>query len=438
MFRFYFIIFFLISLKVFSQTKNPEIRTNSFLFSFKDKSYLISGDSIYSSSKTREWNGTKHHLEINDYVFFENNSNGFLMHNSGGIIYQFDGTKFDRLDDSFIFNSQYESFPFIHDNSIYNFGGYGFFTFKNIFTYFNLSKKETEIVSIKTPLSKQPLGRKKMFSQLEGNELFIGPGLGYNPDIEHSYKKSKIIEDYWKFDLIEKEWFKLGDGTSYLKNEIYHLVYHYKNKTLALTEDNIFEIDIKNNNISFYKNSNLDFIKSIKKDRGRYLITYNKSKKGFYAILDKEDAKDKLTFITADDLLGIPNTKEKLYKKEDNLIVLFGIGIIVLLVILILIFKKKTNIQKIKLKRKKIEDILTTEEKQMLNLIESDYPNYIKFPDLMDVFDSNLNYERKKKKLRSALYQLEEKIGKTLKLKSKIFIERKNKEDLRIKEIRIK
>ena len=58
-----------------------------------------------------------------------------------------------------------------------------------------------------------------MFSQLEGNELFIGPGLGYNPDIEHSYKKSKIIEDYWKFDLIEKEWFKLGDGTSYLKNE---------------------------------------------------------------------------------------------------------------------------------------------------------------------------------------------------------------------------
>ena len=33
---------------------------------------------------------------------------------------------------------------------------------------------------------------------------------------------------------------------------------------------------------------------------------------------------------------------------------------------------------------------------------------------------------------------IEEKIGKTLKLKSKIFIERKNKEDLRIKEIKIK
>ena len=105
---------------------------------------------------------------------------------------------------------------------------------------------------------------------------------------------------------------------------------------------------------------------------------------------------------------------------------------------LYLIFKKKTNIQKIKLKRKKIEDILTTEEKHILSLIEEHYPNYIKFPDLMDVFDSHLNYESKKKRLRSSLYQLEEKIEKNLKLKSKIFIERKNKEDLRIKEIRIK
>ena len=146
MYRIYFIIFFLISLKVFSQTKNPEISANSFLFSFKESSYLISGDSIYRNLETDKWIGTKHNLAINNYVFLENNSKGYLMHSSGGILYQFDGTKFDRLDDSFIFNSQYQSFPFLHNNNIYNFGGYGLFTFKNILTYFNLSKKETEIV----------------------------------------------------------------------------------------------------------------------------------------------------------------------------------------------------------------------------------------------------------------------------------------------------
>jgi hypothetical protein len=234
------------------------------------------------------------------------------------------------------------------------------------------------------------------------------------------------------------EWNKLGEGPSYLKNEIYHLVYHYKNKTLALTEDNIFEIDIKNNYISFYENSNIDFIKSIKKDRGRYLITYNKSKKGFYTILDKADSKDKLTFITSNDLLGTPNSNIELYNKQENSILLFGTGGLILLIIFIFVFLKKTNIQKIKLKRMKIKELLSTEEEELLCLIEAHYPNYIKFPDLMDVFDSHLSYENRKKKLRTALYQIEEKIGKTLKLKSKIFIERKNKEDLRIKEIKIK
>jgi hypothetical protein len=56
----------------------------------------------------------------------------------------------------------------------------------------------------------------------------------------------------------------------------------------------------------------------------------------------------------------------------------------------------------------------------------------------MDVFESHLNYESRKKKLRSSLYQIEDKIMGFLKSKNKIFVERKNKEDLRIKDIKIK
>ena len=436
MYRIYFILF-LISLKVFSQTKNPEISENSFLFSFKESSYLILGDSIYRNLESDKWIGTKHNLAINSYVFFENNSKGYLMHSSGGVLYQFDGTKFDRLDDSFIFNSQHQSFPFLHNNNIYNFGGYGLFTFKNILTYFNLSKKETELVPIKTPTSKQPKGRRKMFSQLDGNELFIGPGLVYNADVEYGNKKVRFINDYWKLDLIEKEWSKLGEGKLYLKNFTYNLIYNYENKILVLSDESIFTVDIKNNKASFYQNSNIDFIRGVEKVRGR--ITYNKSKKGFYAILFKGENIGKLTFITSDDLLGAKFTTEKLYKKEVNIIFWFGTGIgLFLVIIFVLAFKKKTNIQKIKLKRSKIKELLTAEEDHLLSLIEELYPNYIKFPELMDVFDSHLSYENKKKKLRTALYQMEEKISKTLKSKSKIFIERKNKEDLRIKEIRIK
>lgn len=344
MFRIYFIIFCLISLKVFSQTTNPEVSTNSFLFTFQDTSYFISGDSIYHSSKTHEWIGTKHNLDINDYVFFGNNSKGYLMHNSGGVLYQFDGTRFYRLDDSFIFNAQHESFPFIHNNGIYNFGGYGLFTFKNIITYFNLSKEETEIFSIKTPSSKHPIGRKKMFSQLNGNQLFIGPGLGYNSDINYSQREATFINDYWQLDLIKKEWRKLGKSKVYLKSQSYHLIYDYEDITLVLSEESVFTVDIKNNKISFYKNSNSDFIKSIRKEKGRYLITYNKSKNGFYAILNKENAKTKLTFISTNDFLGTPASEEKLYEKTVNSFLFYGaVGLILLFIVVLVIITAARN-----------------------------------------------------------------------------------------------
>ena len=98
---------------------------------------------------------------------------------------------------------------------------------------------------------------------------------------------------------------------------------------------------------------------------------------------------------------------------------------------------KKTNFKKISSKRKEIEQILNEEEKQIFNLIYNKYPDYIPFPELMDVFESHLSYESRKKKLRSSLYQIEDKIMGVLKSKNKVFIERKNKEDLRIKEIKI-
>ena len=51
--------------------------------------------------------------------------------------------------------------------------------------------------------------------------------------------------------------------------------------------------------------------------------------------------------------------------------------VLFLLIIFVLVFKKKTNIQKIKLKREKIKELLTTEEDYLLSLIEDYYPNYI-------------------------------------------------------------
>lgn len=437
MLRFTYISFLFISLKLFAQINNPSITDNTFLFSFKNNSYIITDDSIYRIVNNKRWIGHEHNLLIKDFVFFHDNTKGYLMHNSGGVIYDFDGDNFNRIDDSFEFNTQYQSFPFIYNNSIYNFGGYGLFTFKNIITYFNESKKETELVNIKTPASKHPTGRKKMFAQLIENKLYIGSGFGYDTNIKDGYKKGGVFEDYWCFDFKSKEWNKIGKGNSLTNDEKYSIIYDFEGKNLVITTDAVYSIDIKNNEIQFFENANIDLIKSKKKDLVKDYITYNSHLKGFYLILEKPNTENKILFVTAAEFLGNPTRSEELYSTDSHSHIYIGLLLISIFVILLIILKKKSDFKKVLSMRNEIELVLTEEESKIFNLIIEKHPLYISFPELMDVFEPHLNYDSRKKKLRHSLYQIEDKIKGVLKTKKTIFIERKNKEDQRIKEIRI-
>ena len=427
----------LISLNSFSQVFNSQISDGSFLFTFKDKSYLISEDSIYSNPNALKWIAKKHNLLINEFAFITDGDQGYLMHNSGGVLYEFDGTNFKRLDESFEFNTQYQSFPFLYNGSVYNFGGYGLFTFKNILTYFNKSKKETELVGITSAISKSPSGRKKMLGQISEGVLFIGSGYGLDNDKENASQKGIILDDYWTFDFKTKKWSLLGRRPFLTEDENYTIIYDFNGKNLLIADDKVCSIDIKTNQIVFYDNVNSDFIKSLKKDATHKYITFNKAEGGFYLILDKPNLGSKLLFITSDEFLGKPTRTERLYVVNDDSIFYYLAGGLFLLIFIYFITKKENTLKKINSKRNEIDLILNEEENQIFNLIYNKYPDFISFPELMDVFEPHVSYESRKKKLRASLYQIEDKIKVVLKTKKSIFIEQKNKEDLRIKEIRI-
>lgn len=435
--HFIYILLTMMSLNSYSQEFKAPINNGSFLFTFKDKSYLISGDSIYSNPNGLKWIAKKHNLLINDFAFITDGDQGYLMHNSGGVLYEFDGTNFKRIDESFEFNTQYQSFPFLYNGSVYNFGGYGLFTFKNILTYFNKSKKETEFVGITSAISKSPSGRKKMFGQISEGILYVGSGYGVDIYKENASQKGIVLDDYWSFDFKTKKWSLLGRRPFLTEDQNYTIIYDFNDENLLITYDKVYSIDIKKNQIVFYDNVNSDFIKSLKKDATHKYITYNKSEGGFYLILDKPNLSSKLLFITTDELLGKPTRTESLYSVKDDSIFYYLAGGLFLLIFIFIIAKKKNTLKKINSKRREIDLILNEEEKQIFNLIYNKYPEFIPFPELMDVFESHLSYESRKKKLRSSLYQIEDKIMRVIKTKNKVFVERKNKEDLRIKEIKI-
>jgi len=65
------------------------------------------------------------------------------------------------------------------------------------------------------------------------------------------------------------------------------------------------------------------------------------------------------------------------------------------------------------------------------------YPNSITFPDLMSLYDSNLSYESKKKKLRTSINNINRQLNLEFNKESIQLIEERDEMDLRIKRLKI-
>lgn len=74
----------------------------------------------------------------------------------------------------------------------------------------------------------------------------------------------------------------------------------------------------------------------------------------------------------------------------------------------------------------------------VLKKIIDSHPDYINYSELLDLFPEHLGYESKKKKIRQSINNLEEYLSQKTKTKVPIFIYKKNIEDKREKQIRIK
>jgi hypothetical protein len=433
---YFFILVLQFSFTIGQNIKLPQTG-NHFLFTFKSKTYLIENDSISDITNFKRESTKLHGLAMKEFKFISNGELGYMKNASSGIIYDFDGVNFKRLDHSFDFKSQFRSFTFFYKNMIIDFGGYGLHSFKNILTYFNFAKKETELFPQSNKLKSNPTPRDRMIAQYEKGVLYIGPGHGIPIDVDNPYENAGMINDYWKFSLIEKKWQKLGEGQ--LKTTYpYDVVYYYNNHTLLISENGISEIDIKNNLIINYPNANIDIVKSLNKKNTLASIAYNKDKKGFYLIIDTSLSTAEVLFVKSEDLLGKRKECNDLYASKSNF-GLYALCISIILLVVFVFFKIKKNLfQLINSKIVEIEKELKYEDFKVLNKLLESYPSYVKYSELLDLFPEHLGYESKKKKIRQAIINLEEYLSQKTKMKPPIFIYKKNIEDKREKQIRIR
>ena len=155
-------------------------------------------------------------------------------------------------------------------------------------------------------------------------------------------------------------------------------------------------------------------------------------------IIDKPFGLAEVLFVKKNDFLGTSKSVDRLYDTKPKWYLFAGF-IIITLVFLFIYFKRRKSISQLIIsKSNEIQEDLKNEDYKILYKLAESYPDYINYSELLDMFPEYLGYESKKKKIRQSIITIEEYLNQKFKISTPVFTYRKNIEDRREKQIRIK
>ena len=83
----------------------------------------------------------------------------YFVLNGGGPVLTFDNKSLIRIDNSVEQRNQFGAALFLHENKIFMYGGYGFWTYKDYLTYFDFSSNQWELYKLNPKNKFIPEGR---------------------------------------------------------------------------------------------------------------------------------------------------------------------------------------------------------------------------------------------------------------------------------------
>lgn len=156
-------------------------------------------------------------LEVKDYEFGYDSVNDVikLWHRGVGTLYEVDPDSYtiSRLDDSHVHRNQFSHQPFIRNGTVYAFGGYGYWLWKNYITYFNTALEEWNIQNVhpESVVPEPRIPETGIYIPFEDAFYFFG---GYLPEnknrADDQFTRRLKPNDVWKFTFEDNTWTKLG------------------------------------------------------------------------------------------------------------------------------------------------------------------------------------------------------------------------------------
>jgi len=391
------------------------------LYKNKIEQYTLENDVELISSKEIK-NSSEYDLSkfkfVNEYT---------LSSRLGGSILKIKGDSIFRIDNSYEHKMQLGSLEFIRNDTIFRYGGYGFFENRNFFTYYNREINGWEFFNIKGELIPEELSDFLYYKTKDKLYIFGGRVIDkFNNDIIYKNYNS------YKFDFKTKKWKYLGTLNDYLSKEM----------TISLNDESFFSFNDENGNIlKFNINSNLieEFYKTptTKKIQSSFLKPFvHKDKLHFF-----NHENNKLNFNS----ISIKDFESSLRKTDSRNIYknsyLFLIGIclsFIVIVFSIIVITKKTINKIIKINGLYFYNFkrlsLRGKEEVVFNIIFNQSRNNVKVDNrtITEIFyDENLNYTTINRRKNESINKLNDKFKILLKTNKDIILREQSEIDKR-------
>lgn len=406
-----------------NQSKQPIIIDNdSIIIKIKEKTKIPLKNTNYPST-------------LNEYLPFSIGNKNYFVHNGCGPVLEYRNDSIIRIDNSFMHRNQFEAASFVYNNEIYFFGGYGLFTLKNILVKYSFQHKEWIEVNTSGNLP-QPQSSTKF--EVDNNFLFLIGG----------YTAGEVYNNKWVYKLNLKTlvWERFSNANSAI--EFSKIKFKKIFKSTYFASDGIYNLNFKANKLNRYAlNYFGNNIGSVVDKDTIYTIIHSRN-------LSK-DQKFILKKIYSKSLFGKKISENIIYTQENQYMWLY-ISILFLCASVFLFYKNRMYFNYIKkpnkpfyykpveqqfyFKGKRVKN-LSDDNIKILDILAAQNETYISLHIFNNLFTEDVNNEnystiikRREKKLDTFLNFLSSLSGFDL---QKIFLERKNNKDKRIKEISI-
>lgn len=377
---------------------------------------------------------------------FQIDQKNYLVDAGCGPVLQFEGTSFKRLDNSFRHQNQYYAVPFVYEKEMYLWGGYGLFTQKNILTHFSEKDKEwnliyTENSSINKPKSEAYFYREKDKVYIYGGIITNNPKLSIKGERYDDGSMSCL-------DLKTMKWTKGAtialDNHSSLKGHLSKINFQIADKLYVLSSHNeLVEFDFGNKVKNSYQYSDYRIISIIYHPRTEYVSYVYQTSEEKYKVTSEKFSSFKGKLVKSVPLY-VPTQSTTVLKNIIYLMVLLGLGYF-----LFWILQRYRQQNKV-LKYDAINNSFTLKNKviklsrihfDILKLFAKNNNRFIALSEMNEIINfehENFSHTTFLKRRERILKELAAELSLVLLIpKNKVFINRKNSHDKRIKEMKL-